>query len=97
MPWRPKRRKLTHTRSDSQRRGTRQQRGYTDAWLRAAARFRRRNPFCAECRRQGRRGVLGEVVDHVIPHRGNEDLFWDADNWQTLCKPCHDRKTGQGK
>jgi 5-methylcytosine-specific restriction protein A len=20
-------------------------------------------------------------------------LFWDEDNWQALCKPCHDRKT----
>ncbi|WP_143035082.1 HNH endonuclease [Marininema mesophilum] len=21
------------------------------------------------------------------------DLFWDKDNWQSLCKRCHDRKT----
>jgi 5-methylcytosine-specific restriction endonuclease McrA len=31
------------------------------------------------------------VADHRIPHRGNEGLFWDADNLQCLCKPCHDR------
>ena len=36
------------------------------------------------------------VVDHVIPHRGNKQLFWDEKNWQPLCKSCHDLKTGMG-
>ena len=36
------------------------------------------------------------VVDHIIPHRGNQRLFWDMKNWQPLCKDCHDRKTGSG-
>lgn len=31
------------------------------------------------------------VCDHIIPHRGDERLFWDETNLQTLCKPCHDR------
>jgi 5-methylcytosine-specific restriction protein A len=30
------------------------------------------------------------VADHVKPHRGDERLFWDPKNLQTLCKPCHD-------
>ncbi|WP_380925455.1 HNH endonuclease [Sphingomonas leidyi] len=30
------------------------------------------------------------VADHVQMHRGDERLFWDFDNLQTLCKPCHD-------
>jgi 5-methylcytosine-specific restriction endonuclease McrA len=30
------------------------------------------------------------VVDHIVPHRGNEALFWSIDNWQPLCQPCHD-------
>ena len=33
------------------------------------------------------------VVDHITPHQGNQNLFWDTNNWQALCKPCHDRKT----
>jgi len=33
------------------------------------------------------------VVDHVIPHRGDEALFWDRSNWRPLCKRCHDQKT----
>ena len=31
------------------------------------------------------------VADHVTPHRGDQVLFWDETNLQTLCKPCHDR------
>lgn len=30
------------------------------------------------------------VADHKQPHRGNHDLFWDINNLQCLCKPCHD-------
>lgn len=30
------------------------------------------------------------VCDHIKPHRGDERLFWDEANLQTLCKPCHD-------
>jgi Restriction endonuclease len=31
------------------------------------------------------------VADHKKPHRGDERLFWDEQNLQCLCKPCHDR------
>jgi len=30
------------------------------------------------------------VADHIIPHRGDERLFWDRDNLQCLDKHCHD-------
>jgi 5-methylcytosine-specific restriction endonuclease McrA len=30
------------------------------------------------------------VADHKRRHLGNATLFWDEDNLQTLCKPCHD-------
>lgn len=39
------------------------------------------------------RYVRATVVDHIKPHRGDQRLFWDEDNWQALCKECHDRKT----
>lgn len=29
------------------------------------------------------------VADHRIPHRGDEALFWDEGNLQTLCSRCH--------
>jgi 5-methylcytosine-specific restriction protein A len=31
------------------------------------------------------------VADHKTPHRGDPALFWDEDNVETLCKPCHDK------
>lgn len=34
---------------------------------------------------------VATVVDHVVPHRGDVDLFFDATNLQSLCKPHHDR------
>ncbi|QDL92537.1 HNH endonuclease [Paroceanicella profunda] len=29
------------------------------------------------------------VADHITPHRGNMDLFTDAENLQCLCAECH--------
>jgi hypothetical protein len=36
---------------------------------------------------------IANVVDHIIPHRGDMELFWDESNWQSMCEPCHNRKT----
>lgn len=50
-----------------------------------------------------------EVVDHIKPPRFKEAmdsgvparieqakaLFWDRNNWQSLSKRCHDRKTAR--
>ena len=33
------------------------------------------------------------VCNHKTPHRGDERLFWDEDNLETQCKPCHDSVT----
>lgn len=34
-------------------------------------------------------GKLASVVDHIKPHRGNQDLFWDKSNHAALCRHCH--------
>ncbi len=36
-----------------------------------------------------------DVVDHIIPHKGDQSLFWDSSNWQPLCKHHHDQKTAR--
>lgn len=33
--------------------------------------------------------VVATVADHVVPHRGDEGLFYDPDNLQSLCAACH--------
>ena len=44
---------------------------------------------CRMCRRI-EADTAALVADHVVPHRGNEALFWDRANLQCLCKACHD-------
>lgn len=33
----------------------------------------------------------GNVVDHIVAHRGDQALFWNESNWQTLCQTHHSR------
>lgn len=33
--------------------------------------------------------VIATIADHVDPHKGDEELFWDG-KLQSLCKQCHD-------
>lgn len=68
-------------------------RGYGRTWQRARKRYLEAHPLCAECEREGRY-TKATVVDHIKPHRGNPQLFWDTSNWRPLCKHHHDIKTG---
>lgn len=65
-----------------------QSRGYDARWKEAARRFRAEHRFCLGCLAIGER-VLASVVDHIRPHRGNQDLFWDVGNWQPCCEWHH--------
>lgn len=51
-----------------------------------------REPFCRECARHGFR-VLATDVDHVQDHKGDWAKFIDESNLESLCHPCHSRKT----
>ena len=56
-------------------------------WRDLRFRFLAGNPCCAMC------GGMAATVDHIVPHRGDESLFWDEGNLQALCASCHSRKT----
>lgn len=63
-------------------------------WRRARKRWLEAHPLCADC------GELGLVVsatdvDHIVPHEGDQKKFWNRKNWQSLCHPCHSRKTAR--
>jgi 5-methylcytosine-specific restriction protein A len=69
-------------------------RGYNSKWRKARLAYLQAHPLCVKCLEKGT-PVSATIVDHIIPHRGRYDLFWDSSNWQPLCKSCHDAKTAR--
>jgi 5-methylcytosine-specific restriction protein A len=63
-------------------------RGYGGRWQRARLLHLKAHPLCVMCQSAGI-VRLGNVVDHVVPHRGDDALFWNPENWQTLCAMHH--------
>ena len=62
-------------------------------WRKVRAAYLRKHPLCVKCLANGRY-VQATVVDHIVPHRGDPALLGNENNFQALCKPCHDKKTG---
>ena len=62
---------------------------YGAPWRKARRAFLKVNPQCCKC------GVPATTIDHIVPHNGDLNLFWDRNNWQPLCQPCHSRKTAK--
>ena len=58
-------------------------RGYDREWQRYRMAFLAFNPSCKMC------GAPATVVDHIIPHRGDDRLFRDPNNHQPICTHCH--------
>ena len=61
----------------------------TAAWKRLRAAHLAANPLCVWCKQEGR-VTTATIVDHVLAHRGDPALFFDARNVQSLCKRHHD-------
>ena len=69
-------------------------------WRNLKAQFFNVDPMNAVCAhtdpRTGQRcNKPAEEVDHIIPHRGNWDLFTDLKNLQGLCHVHHSQKTAR--
>lgn len=60
----------------------------TKQWYRLRAAQLRDYPLCLFCEQQGKI-TPATVVDHVIPHKGDRDLFFNGE-LASLCKKCHD-------
>ena len=61
----------------------------TKAWHSLRAAQLREQPLCKYCMDTGK-VQAANIVDHIQPHRGDEGLFYDPNNLQSLCKTCHD-------
>ena len=76
------------------RRGNSCQRGYDRKWRKLRRRKLAADPLCKHCLDRDDIMQPANEVDHIVPHQGQADpLFWAWENLQSLCKPCHSRKT----
>lgn len=64
------------------------ERGYNVEWRRARDLFLKKNPWCFGCEAIGVRRKA-DIVDHIVPHRGDELRFWNVNNWQSCCSWHH--------
>lgn len=53
-----------------------------------------RDPWCVDCLAMNVHTFATEV-DHVQPHDGNAQLFFDEKNLQSLCESHHSSKTAK--
>ncbi|WP_166359297.1 HNH endonuclease [Pseudomonas akapageensis] len=88
---------------NSDRRGSSAARGYGFRWQQSRAAHLRLFPFCSMCSTD-QRPVAAIIVDHKTAPKLKDakdsgdaarikaawKLFWDPNNWQSLCKFCHD-------
>ena len=82
-----------HRTANGYKRASASQRGYGSRWQRLSKLYLKKHPLCVKCL-ENDRYEKATVVDHIVPHRGDDTLFWNEENWQALCKNCHDHKTG---
>lgn len=61
----------------------------TGRWKRRARAQMQAEPLCRMCLGRGETKAA-RVADHIIPHRGDDRLFWEGD-LQSLCDSCHSR------
>jgi 5-methylcytosine-specific restriction protein A len=78
------------------RRGSSTARGYNYRWQKESALYLSEHPICVD---PGGRHVgiprAATQTDHIVPHRGDQVLFWLKRNWQGLCDGCHAYKTAR--
>jgi len=56
-------------------------------WRQTSKEFLKKYPNCFIC------GAKATIADHITPHRGNIELFYNTDNLQPMCWKCHSKKT----
>ena len=67
-------------------------------WQRVRKLILARQPVCPDpYGLHAGRVVPTQEVDHIVPHHGQRELFWDAANLWALCRECHAEKTRREK
>ena len=95
MPYSPDNHSITKAKPrHTAQRKTSGRRGYGYRWQQARAGYLRKHPLCVHCEAKGRITVATDL-DHIVPHQGDMEVFWDFSQVQGLCKSCHSRKTAR--
>jgi 5-methylcytosine-specific restriction protein A len=63
---------------------------YGRRWRKRAQAQIRKDPLCVMCAMEGR-VTAATVADHIIPHRGDHELFWNGE-LQSLCEQHHNSR-----
>ena len=87
-------RKAFDAQRNSVERNAEQRKYRTQRWRRLRKQHLQSFPLCVTCNAQGLT-VAAQVVDHIKPWRGDENLFYDVENLQSLCHRCHNRKSAK--
>jgi 5-methylcytosine-specific restriction protein A len=65
---------------------------HTTRWRKLRQTLLSRRPLCVRCEAEGRPTPATDI-DHIVPHRGDANLFWSSRNMQGLCQAHHIQKT----
>lgn len=80
--------------ASNRRHGSASSQGYGAEWRRQSKQFLLEHPLCECEEHKGKEDApAANMVEHVIPHRGDPVLFWDQGNWQARTRSCGSRKT----
>ena len=63
-------------------------------WRSISKTFRKRNPLCAQCTRDGNGPTPSACVDHIKPISMGGSMV-STKNLQSLCNSCHAKKSGK--
>ena len=69
-------------------------RGYDHKWRTLRNAHLKANPLCVMCLSFGK-VERATVVDHIVPHKGDDELRLDPSNLQSLCTWHHRQKTAR--
>jgi 5-methylcytosine-specific restriction protein A len=93
--------KIEAAKQDAEKmRGSAAKRGYGHKWRVEREIWLRRpeNRWCFYCEQKTPpKKTIANIIDHFIPHRGDQKLFWDRKNWKPACETCHNIKTAKGQ
>lgn len=85
--------KREQRREADHRRGSARERGYSREWDLAAKAHLLQHPACVYHQMAAWGGkpriVAAQCVDHLVPHRGDREVFWNRRDWVSACHDCH--------